>query len=105
MEQTSDTRYRKYGGQVAKRCPNCGCDYFTRIPYNKFKDEPADLFNGDREIIVDYRATLLQCLQCDYKELPTITYGYSSAVDLEIAEEITKILKKRNELNLSKKDS
>ena len=50
------------------------------------------MFNGDREINTDYRATLLKCLQCDNIELPALTYSFSSGMDLEIAEEVQKIL-------------
>ena len=104
MEQNRDTRYRKYGLNTPKQCSKCGCEYFTRVAYNKFKDEPADLFNGDREINVDYRASILQCLQCDTKDLPILSYGFANALDLEIAEEVTKVLKKRNESTVSKKE-
>ena len=103
MEQNRDTRYRKYGFNTPKQCPRCGCEYFTRIACNKYKDEPSDIFNGDREIDTNYRATILQCLQCDHKELPILSYGFASGMDLEIADEITEVLKKRNEINLSKK--
>lgn len=95
MEQTRDTRHRKYGSAAVKQCPKCRCEYFTRVSYNKFKDEPTDLFNGDREVVVDYRATLLKCLRCDHIEIPIVTYGYASGLELEIADEVNKELTKR----------
>jgi hypothetical protein len=105
MEQNPDTRYRKYGYNHLKRCGVCGCTYFTKIAYNQYKDEPSDVYNGDREIAVDYRASLLKCLGCDKVDLPQISMGYASGLDQEVAEEISKILKKKYASNTPKKET
>jgi hypothetical protein len=42
-------------------------------------------------------------MQCDQKELPTLSYGFASGLDLEIADEVNKVLKKKNETHTPKK--
>jgi hypothetical protein len=95
MEQTSGKRYRNYGYAKPRKCGKCESTYFTKVSYNQFKDESSDLLNGDREIDPDHKATLLKCLGCDNLELPSITYGYASGLELEIANDVSKILEKR----------
>ena len=105
MVQTRDTKYRKYGFAAIKRCGYCECEYFRKIQYNKYKDEPSDISNGDREFNPDYRATLLECFRCGNLDLPQISMGFASGLDQEIANEINQELKLKHEYTSSKKQT
>lgn len=91
MEPGTKKQHRNYQYTKILRCTRCQGTYFTRVAYNQYRDEPADITNGHREANVDYKATLLKCLTCDKLVVPQISYT-GNDLELEIASDIEAIL-------------
>lgn len=86
----SGKQFRNYTERPLK-CP-CGCEFFTKVTYNKYKQMATDLFNGQKQMNTEHKAELLQCLSCDRISLPMMSSSYTNGLEVEIASEINALL-------------
>lgn len=89
----SGKQFRNYG-EKPLQC-TCGCEFFNKTTYNKYKQSATDLFNGQKAINLEHKAELLQCMGCDKIMLPMLSSSYANGLELEIASEIDRILTKK----------
>jgi uncharacterized protein YqiB (DUF1249 family) len=77
------------------RC-KCGSEWLRKFDVNNFRNTPIDLNNGQKEINIEDRVSLLECIACGHITLPVTSYNYLQGNDKHIAERLQELLNKRN---------
>jgi Zn ribbon nucleic-acid-binding protein len=98
------TNVRGYKEPTLK-CTKCQSEWFMKIAVNNFRNTPIDLHNGQKEMVMEDRVSLLECLGCGNIQLPVTSYVYLQGKDKYVAERIQDLLDKRqikDETNIPK---